>query len=384
MNGARVESLELIPVSVPYRIPEVSSVVYRRGVTSVVVKIRDTDGRVGWGEACVGASSEAVHAALETMRTFVVGQLVSEYKAIRHEIFHRGLWAYQAMTGSYAWCGLEMALLDLHGQAEQKPMWSLLSDLQRTEVDYFYYFSRGNPDLFDEQLDEVRNGGYRVVYVKVGIDSTFETSLLRQLREKLGAEIELRVDANGAWSVEEALEHLARWSAEFGIGLCEQPVPEFPPDLMQGLRRKLDIALAANEGMGPANLAEFFIREDVADVYTFSPYWVSGSTEFLRLSEIAKSKGATICRHTHGELGIAATAFHHLALVAPGLGIGNQQTASELAFDVLETPTPTRKSSLWGTIESPGLGVSIDEDALEKASTSYAQIGQFLPYTPPG
>lgn len=89
MNDARVESLELIPVSVPYRIPEVSSVVYRRGVTSIVVKIWDTDGRVGWGEACVGASSEAVRAALETMKPFVVGQLVSDYEFIRHEVFHR-------------------------------------------------------------------------------------------------------------------------------------------------------------------------------------------------------------------------------------------------------------------------------------------------------
>jgi glucarate dehydratase len=288
------------------------------------------------------------------------------------------------MTGSYAWCGLEMALLDLHGQAEQKPMWSLWGELQRTEVDYFYYFSRGNSDLVDEQLDEVRNGGYRVVYLKVGLDSVVETSLLRELRDKLGPEIDLRVDANGAWSVEEALEHLGHWRAEFGIGLCEQPVPEFPPDLMQGLRRKLDIALAANEGMGPANLAEFFICEEVADVYTFSPYWVSGSTEFLRLSKFASSKGATICRHTHGELGIAATAFHHLALVTPGLGVGNQQTASELSFDVLETPTPTRTSSLWGAIESPGLGVSIDEDAVERAAAIYAQVGQFLPYSPEG
>jgi glucarate dehydratase len=347
-----------------------------------LVKILDTDGRVGWGEACVGASSEAMLAALETMKPFAVGQLVADYEKIRHEVFHRGLWAYQAMTGSYAWCAYEMALLDLHGQAEQKPMWSLWGELQRTEVDYFYYFSRGNPDLVDEQLDEVRDGGYRVVYLKVGLDSAVETSLLQELREKLGPEIELRVDANGAWSVEEALEHLGRWSTEFGIALCEQPVPEFPPDLMQGLRRKLDISLAANEGMGPANLAEFFIREEVADVYTFSPYWVSGSAEFLRLSDIARSKGATICRHTHGELGIAATAFHHLALVTPGLGIGNQQTASELAFDVLETATPTRTSSLWGTIDSPGLGISIDEDAVEKASALYAQLGQFLPYSP--
>jgi len=379
-----VESIELIPVSIPYRIPEVSSVVYRRGVTSILVKIRDTEGRVGWGEACVGASSEAILAALKTMVPFTAGKTVSDYEAIRKEVFHRGLWAYQPMTGSYAWCAIEMALMDLHGQAAGKPVWSLLGGLRRSEVDYFYYFSRGNPSQFDEQINDVIRGAYKVVYLKVGTDSVSETSLLAYLRDKLGPGIEIRIDANGAWNIEEARRNLEEWSARFDVGFCEQPVPEFPPTLMQALRGGLGISLAANEGMGPADLAEFFIRADVADVYTFSPYWVAGSREFLRLSEIAATLGASICRHTHGELGIAATAFHHVALVAQGLGIGNQQTATELEFDVVEGSTPTRSSSVWGAPESPGLGLSIDEEALEKASAIYAEVGQFQPYSPEG
>ena len=384
MSVSLIHSIELIPVGVPYRIPEVSSVVFRRGVTSILVRIRDTEGRVGWGEACVGASSEAILAALKTMMPFAAGRAASDYEAIRREVFHRGLWAYQPVTGSYAWCAIEMALMDLHGQAIGKPVWSLLGGLQRTEVDYFYYFSRGNPRQFDEQIDDVTRGGYKVVYLKVGTDSVAETSLLGYLRDKLGAETEIRIDANGAWGVQEARQNLEDWSARFGVGFCEQPVPEFPPTLMQELRRSLEISFAANEGMGPADLAEFFIREDVADVYTFSPYWVAGSLEFLRLSEVAASRGASICRHTHGELGIAATAFHHVALVTKGLGIGNQQTATELEFDVVKGSTPTRESAVWGTPDSPGLGISIDEEAVKKASSIYARLGQFQPYSPEG
>lgn len=382
MARLQVDSVEFIPVGVPYRIPEVSSVVYRRGVTAVLVKMQDSEGRVGWGEACVGASSEAVLGALMTMKPFVVGRGLSEWDAIRREVFHRGLWAYQPMTGSYAWCALEMAMMDLQGQAEGKPMWSLLGELQRTEVDYFYYFSRGNPRLVDEQIDEIQRSGYQVVYVKVGLDSEEETNLLRELRVKLGSEIELRIDANGAWSIEEAKRQLELWSREFGIALCEQPVPEFPPDLMKGLRKVVSVALAANEGMGPAHLAEYLIGEEVADVYTFSPYWVSGSTEFLRLAAKVHLYGASICRHTHGELGIAATAFQHVALVTPGLGSGNQQTSSELTFDVLETSAPTASSSTWGVINKPGLGVTIDEDSVARAAKVYSESGQFLPYAP--
>lgn len=377
-----IVSVDLFPVGVPYKSPEISSVVFRRGVSAVLVKVRDSEGRIGWGEACVGASSEAILSALRTMVPFVVGRETSDYEHIRAEIFHRGLWAYQPITGSYAWCAVEMALLDLVGQANDTPVWALLGELQREEVDYFYYFSSGSTSYWDEQITLIEQGDYRIVYVKVGVDHDEETALLRYLRKSLGPEIELRVDANGAWNSADAHRILSGWSAEIGIGLCEQPVAEFPPQLMRELREKVSVPLAANEGMGPAPLAEVLIRERVADVYTFSPYWVGGVFEFLRLSSLAADHQASICRHTHGELGVAATAFHHVALVTPALVRGNQQTAAELEFDVVTEPVPTRTLSRWEKTDRPGLGIEVDEASLLRASEIYADSGQFLPYSP--
>jgi L-alanine-DL-glutamate epimerase-like enolase superfamily enzyme len=382
MPEATIRAIDFFPVSVPYSIPEASSVVFRRGVTAILTRVEDSSGRVGWGEACVGANAEAILAALESMRPFVLGSAINRRADVRAEIFHRGLWAYQPVTGSYAWCALEMAMLDLEGQATGQPVHTLLGDLKRTEVDYFFYFSRGDLSKEDEQIRHARDAGYQVVYLKVGIDAEAEGSLLGRLRSALGSDVDLRIDANGAWDIVEAKNNLTSWQAKHQVTFCEQPVPEFPLVLMQELGATVSVRLAANEGMGPASMAETLINGDVADVYTFSPYWVGGVDDFLRLSALAEGRGREVCRHTHGELGVAATAFHHAALVTPGLGRGNQQTASELSYDIIQERTPTRDSPTWGVPEAPGLGVSIDESALRRAAAEYEAQGQFLPYDP--
>ena len=66
--------------------------------------------------------------------------------------------------------------------------------------------------------------------------------------------------------------------------------------------------------------------------------------------------GQKVCKHTHGELGLAAAAAHHLLLTLPGLTDGSQQTAAIMAGDILTEPLPIATGPSWGLIERPGLG----------------------------
>jgi len=356
--------------------------VYRRGVTAILVELTDSEGRTGWGEACVGGSAEAVYGALDSMKPFVLGATPSKRDTVRHRVFTRGLWDYQPVTGNYAWAAFDMALLDLEGQAREEPAWALLGSLERTTVEYFYYLSRGSDDWLLDQCATILSQGYKVAYLKVGIDRTEETRLLGLLRSALGPQIAIRIDANGAWSPEESVAILRHWHTEFGIDLCEQPTAPYPSAAMQFVRKNAPTRLAANEGMGPKDNADRLMRDDVADVYTFSPYWVGGFSHFLELADLAASFNRLTCRHTHGELGIASTAFQHAALVAKGLDHGNQQTSAELEYDILVNPLPIRTGPSWGVISEAGLGLHIDHDSLERAVTHYRQHGQFLPFDP--
>ena len=93
----KIASLEAIPVSVPYRHREVSSIVARDGVSDVLVRLTTDDGLVGWGEACCGADTASVELALRAMDDAAVvvetdpdrGGEVARVEAVAHDLDER-------------------------------------------------------------------------------------------------------------------------------------------------------------------------------------------------------------------------------------------------------------------------------------------------------
>src|SRR5881397_3886259 len=113
----RVATIEAIPVSVPYRHREVSSLVARDGVSDILVKVTADAGIVGWGEACCGADTASVEAALRAMAPFVASRDPWNREAMRRDLFTHGLLQFRTGTGNFAWAGIDMALWDLCGKA---------------------------------------------------------------------------------------------------------------------------------------------------------------------------------------------------------------------------------------------------------------------------
>jgi L-Ala-D/L-Glu epimerase len=117
-----------------------------------------------------------------------------------------------------------------------------------------------------------------------------------------------------------------------------------------------------------------------ADVLCFSAYWVGTIRRYLNLALLADHRALRVCKHTHGELGIAAAAGQHVLLTLPNATDGNQQTASILEDDILTSPLPITCGPRWGRPDKPGLGVEVDEQKLERYSRLFEERGQFLPY----
>ncbi len=122
------------------------------------------------------------------------------------------------------------------------------------------------------------------------------------------------------------------------------------------------------------------IESGAADILCFSSYWVGTLRRFHTLSHLAHLRGMRVCKHTHGEFGIAAAAGHHLLLAIPNAIDGAQQTASVMQDDILSQQLPIARGPRWGLIEAPGLGIEIDEDKLRHYCRVHAHDGQFLPW----
>jgi glucarate dehydratase len=375
----KVARLETVPVSVPYTHREVSSQVARDGVSDVLVKVTTDDGLVGWGEACCGADTASVDAAVQAMAPFVLGHDPWNREALRRDAFTHGLWQFRAGTGNFAWAGIDMALWDICGRACGEPLWRLLGGLLEPDPTYFYYLARGSRESLSEQVADGRDKGFDVYYLKVGLDDAEDLAMVAVAREALGDGPRLRVDANGSWTMPQAV-HMLGALAEHGIDFVEQPVRDHPVEHLAELRARTTIAVCANEGLWSEADAYARIRARQADVFCFSPYWVGSIGAFHRLAWVAGHEGLLVCKHTHGELGIAAAAAHHVVLTLPNGVDGHQQTAHLMEHDVLTEPLPIATGPRWGTIDGPGLGVEIDEDAVAEAAARYQSVGQYLPW----
>jgi len=377
----KIAALEFIPVSVPYTHREVSSLVNRDGVTDVIVKATTDTGLVGWGESCSGADVKSVLGALEAMTPFVIGRDPWHSERIRLELWHRGIWSWRQHTACFAYPGIDMALWDICGKDAGLPLYQLFGGKVRDRANYFFYCSQGSPDHVAEQAADGVRKGFHVFYLKVGLDIEAELEMVRALRETIGPKAKIRLDANGAWSVNEALRNLARLDA-FQIDFIEQPVVQDPLANMQEVRQRCNMAVSANEGLWTPEDALRQMEARTADVYCFSPYFSGSLAQFQRLSWFAHHQGLDICRHTHGELGITAQACHHILLTLPNVVDGNQQTAHMMTDDIVVDTIPITNGPDWGVPDKPGIGVEVDLTKLAKYHALHRERGQFPPYDP--
>jgi len=379
VGDMKIVSLEVFPASIAYSHVERSSRVNRSGVTDVVVRLTTDSGLVGWGESCSGADTASIEAAVRSMAKFVVGRDPWDSEAIARDVFGAGLWEYRPMTGNFAFAGIDMALWDLCGKAAGQPLYRLFGGAQRETVNYFCYLSQGRPDDLAAQCRDAVKAGYTCFYLKVGVDAAAEEEMLEAIRATVGASAKIRIDANEAWSVPEAVRLLTRWHERFDIDFAEAPVRATPHALMLDLRKRVPVALCANEGLGRQADVVSMIESHAADVLCFSSYWVGSLRRFHTLSHLAALHGQSVIKHTHGEFGIAAAAGHHMMLALPNVDVGVQQTAAMMEDDILADRLPIADGPDWGLVDRPGLGVEIDEDRLARYVEAYRKDGQFLP-----
>ena len=377
----KVVRLEAITVRVPYKRIESSSLINRGGITDVIVKLTADNGLVGWGECTRAADTAGIESAVNAMAALVVGRDPWDKEAIHRDLAIYAVWAFQPMTGNFAFAGIDSALWDLCGKACGQPLYRMLGGAMRDSVDYYYYMDWGTPeDIAAQGADGVKRG-YRAYYIKAGVDERREEGMLEALRHSIGSSGKIRIDVNQAWSMPQAVRLLTRWHERFDLDFAEAPVRIDPVENMLELRKRVAVPLCVNEGLWREADAYRLIKSRCGDYLCFSHYWVGSLTRWHKLNQDGHMEGWQVCKHTHGELGLTAAAAHHVMLASPNAALGSQQTAQMMADDILTERIPIADGPSWGRLDRPGLGVDIDEDKLMRFNEAYRKHGEFPTYS---
>lgn len=253
---------------------------------------------------------------------------------------------------------IEMAVFDLAGKASGRPLWSLLGASEAAPVACNATLVTDAPEKVADDAERWAGLGFTTFKLKLGTDD--DVAQVRAVRERLGPEARIRVDANGAWSVDEALGVL-RMIEPLAIELAEQPVADFAG--MTELTAAMGIPIAADELVERTKDAERARRQRACDLATVKLSKVGGIGE---AAGIAKALPIYLSSALDGPLGIAAAA--HAAQVLPSRGPA-AGLAHGLATQLLFADTvATRECVLDGPLlivpDGPGLGVEIDDEAL--------------------
>jgi glucarate dehydratase len=376
----KVVKLETFPVRVAYKHVEASSLINRRGITDVLVKLTADNGLVGWGECTRAADTAGIETAVKNMAPLVVGRDPWDKEAIHRDLGVYAVWAFQPMTGNFAFAGIDTALWDLCGKESGQPLYRMLGGAMREEVDYFYYMEWGTPAEIERQGRDGVKRGYRAYYIKAGVDERKEEEMLEALRGAIGPEGKIRIDVNQAWSIPQAARLLKRWNKKYDLDFAEAPVRIDPVENMLDLRARVDVALCVNEGLWREADAYRVIKSRCGDYLCFSQYWVGSLGRWHMLNQVSHLEGWQMLKHTHGELGLTAAAGQHVMLAAPNAALGSQQTAQMMADDILVERIPIADGPSWGRIDKPGLGVTVDEDKVARYHEAYRKLGDFPTY----
>ncbi|MDI5929722.1 mandelate racemase/muconate lactonizing enzyme family protein [Rhizobium leguminosarum] len=258
----------------------------------VLVRVEDEEGNVGWGDAFAYFCLEAVDAAVRKMISpFVVGQAIDDIAAWNLSVQKKlHLFGRYGIT-IFALSGVDIALWDLAAKRAGLPLWKLLGATSNAERPAYASLVRyGSCDLIEQHCRRALDLGYR--HIKL---HEVDPAVIRRAREVIGADVPLMVDANCAWSVEDAVS-LRKTFQECDVLWVEEPV--FPPDDYDGM------AVIEGEGI-PVGAGEnastaFDFQRIISSVRYPQPSVskVGGVSEFLKVVLACNAAGKVPMPHT--------------------------------------------------------------------------------------
>jgi L-Ala-D/L-Glu epimerase len=353
----RLEEIEVIPYSLPFREPYITARGELHDRQLLLVRIRG-EGLEGWGET----------AALSLRGGVGIEEIAADIRErcwaglLEGEIEPKRIWSAIARcrnrgASPQAVAAVDIAIHDLIGKATGEPVWRLLGAAEAAPVPCNATLPAANPAETRRLAQEWAAEGFRTFKLKVGLPG--DVTQVATVRQALGDGVAIRVDANGAWSVDDAADRLEAL-AQHRIELAEQPVGTF--EQMVEVRRRVDVRIAADESLVSPFDARRGRELGACEVAAVKVAKVGGLGAALEIAEVMPSY---LSSALEGPVGIAAAAH---AVQALRFRNGDAGVAHGLATERLFSASIGSGLAAEGdrliVDDRPGLGVEIDEDAL--------------------
>ena len=349
-------------VRMPVKNPIVWGSGVRTGVTRMIVEIETRGGLIGWGETiCL---LDAIPAVLDhAVIPHAIGRGVDQAERFHRHILGAGYYHHKR-AAVMAICAVEMAMWDAFGKACGQPLYRLWGGEWRKRIPLAAYLLESDPVKLVADTKRYQAAGYETYKLKIGYDEPSDIELTRLVRDVIGPNPPLRLDVNGAWTPGTAKRQCHRL-LPYDPAYIEQPLELDDLDGSARLVASQPIPIALDESAYTLQDVGNIVRQRAADVILLDPHEAGGLWPTVKSAAVAESVGIPVTLHSGGELGLSQSAYLHLAASIPNLTLAIDNEITHLAGDIITEPFVVDRGTLT-VPDGPGLGVTLDHDAVER------------------
>ena len=372
--GSAVTAVEVCTAELPFRFSFEHALAERSRTHNTYVKVTLADGTVGYGEGVPRGyvtgetADDALNAVSQRYGPALLGRKLGEPADV-----HAALdTAAAALPASWVrppgagWCAFELAVFDAAGHLFGLPVSHWLGPVRAPVLTYDAVVPFSTAAGLVPLAGLIRSFGITRVKIKVGRDLASDVNRVRMLRSLLGSEADLRVDANCAWTDEQALSAIEALR-RYRISAVEQPVAADDIDGLQRLTAACPETIIVDESLRTVAEAQTLVDAKACGAFNIRVSKCGGLRASMRIAEIAADAGVTVVVGAQvGESGLLSAAGRHLAAcLAPRYLEGS---AGRLLLR--EDITRERVLPGWAGRARPhagaGLGVTVNAEVLDR------------------
>ena len=368
----QLSDFQIFRVQIPFKLKFSHTLATRSASESVLLALADTTGNTGYGEGTprsyvTGESMVGTFDILQEVLNGLTSETVDSVQDIDRLLESCPI----LETAPSARCALELALLDLLGKNKGQPVLQMLGAPKTEQVFYSAVISSETPEKVALIAQQVAVMRVRQVKLKVGADINTNLQNIGVLREILGDSVEIRVDANAAWTLDTAADHIGALLNE-GVFFVEQPLPSGDWNIWPALKERLpaEAQVYVDESVCTLEDAQWLAERQAVAGFNLKVSKHGGILPALQIHQIAQEHGLFCQLGCHvGETSILSAAGRIVAALAGNLrACEGSYGLLLMEKDLTQNPMQVGFQGLGPVADleqKPGLGVQVDLGLLE-------------------
>ena len=324
---------------------------------TLIVKIETSDGFTGYGESSpisfvTGETLASVEAVYDTFKK----NLISMDSSCIEKIHNTMNQLFLANTAAKA--GIDIALFDIAAKRAGLPLYKYLGGAKSTFI-VDKTISIGTDEEMVADALQVQQDGFSIVKVKLGLGVNSDINKIKLIREAIGPDMKIRIDANQGWSKIDAIK-IINAIEQYDVEVIEQPLKYWDFDGHALVRNKVSIPLMADESLFSEFDAIKIVKSNAFDIFNIKLMKCAGLYNAIKINNIGQSAGF--------ECMLGCMLESNIGISAAASFIGAKSNVTKADIDsVLHIHQPSQitggvefKNGNAVLSEAPGLGINID------------------------